>query len=701
MMDSLPSGEAALAEARQANRLIDSTSPYLLQHVFNPVDWYPWGDEAFALARREDKPIFLSIGYSSCHWCHVMAHESFEDPAVAALLNANFVSIKVDREERPDVDDVYMAATVAMNEGQGGWPMSVFLTPELQPFFTGTYFPPLDRWGRPGFSTLLRRIAELWRTERENLVQQAAEVTQHLLTQHSASPRTGLGAAELERALAQLEGGYDARYGGFGVAPKFPPATTIALLLRLSRRLDSAHALEMARTTLEGMARGGIRDHIGGGFHRYATDERWLVPHFEKMLYDNALLAKAYIEGFQASGEPLLACAAAETLDFVLRDMLAPEGGFYSALDADSEGVEGRYYVWTPAEIATVLGDEDARLFCALFDISEAGNWEGKSIPNRLDPERVVAWRVGEKAEKIAQVVEAGRPRVLEARKRRIAPGLDDKVLTAWNGLMISALAEGYRLLREQRYLDAASRGADFVLRSPRSKDGGLLRTWRAGRATVGGFLEDYAFAAEGLIELYEAGGAQRYLHEALDLAERMLAEFRGEDGAFSSTANAGDRLPVRPRDSHDGALPAANATAAHVLARLSYHFERADFREAARRAIEAHGETIARQPGAFAKSLIVLNYLMDGPVELALVGTPGSEDYEALASEIGQCFLPHRVTQHSDPSAGKRPAPAILAGKMPVNDRAALYVCRAGTCLPPITEPTAVRAALLQSSRR
>ena len=691
----------SLAPERPANRLSASTSPYLLQHAFNPVNWHPWGGEAFSLARREDKPIFLSIGYSACHWCHVMAHESFEDPAVAALLNEHFVSIKVDREERPDVDDVYMAATVAMNQGEGGWPMSVFLTPELQPFFTGTYFPPQDRWGRPGFSALLRRIAELWRTDRESLVRQADELTQHLRAQRSASPRVGLGVTELERALAQLEGEYDARYGGFGPAPKFPPATTIALLLRLSRRLDSAHALEMARTTLEGMAAGGIRDHIGGGFHRYATDERWLVPHFEKMLYDNALLAKAYVEGFQATGEPLFARVAAETLDFVLSDMLAPEGGFYSAVDADSEGVEGKYYVWTPAEISAVLGDEDARLFCAHFDISEAGNWDGKSIPNRLDPERVVAWRVGEKAEKIVQVVEAGRPRVLDARRRRIAPGLDDKILAAWNGLTIGALAEGYRLLREQRYLDAAARAADFVLTSLRSEDGQLLRAWRAGRATVGGFLDDYACVAEGLIDLYEAGGAQRYLETALDLAERMLDEFRGEDGAFFSTANAGDRLPVRPRDSHDGAVPAANATAAHVLARLSCHFDRADLRDAARQAIEAYGEGIARQPRAFAKSLIVLDYLMDGPVELALVGKPGSEDYEALAREIGRCFLPHRVVQHSDASATDRPPLALLADKQPVKGRAALYICRAGTCLPPITEPTAVKTALLQWSRR
>jgi uncharacterized protein len=679
----------------RANRLIASTSPYLLQHAFNPVDWYPWGTEAIARARREEKPIFLSIGYSSCHWCHVMAHESFEDAALAALLNESFVSIKVDREERPDVDEVYMSATLAINPGQGGWPMSVFLTPDQQPFFAGTYFPPEDRWGRPGFGALLRRIAELWRSDRDSLVRQAAEVTEHLRLQGRAAPRAGLGVGELRRALAQLEDEYDSHYGGFGGAPKFPPATTIALLLRLSGRLGNAHALQMARVTLEGMARGGIRDHLGGGFHRYATDERWLVPHFEKMLYDNALLVKAYLEGNQATGEALFARVAAETLDYVLREMTAPEGGFYSATDADSEGVEGKYFVWTPQQIETVLDQDAARLFCTHFDISGAGNWEGKSIPNRLDPERVVAWRVGETVERIAQVVVASRPRVLEARQRRVPPGLDDKSLAAWNGLMIGALAEGYRVLGDARYLDAATRAAEFVLGSLRTSEGRLLRAWRAGRATIGAFLEDHAFVAEGLIDLYEAGGAQRYIETALDLAERMLSAFRGEDGAFFATAHDQESLLLRPREGHDGATPSANATAAHVLARLSYHFDRVDLRDASRRALGAYGEAIARQPRAFAKSLIVLDYLMDGPVEVALVGTPGSEDYEALAREIGRSFLPRRALQHSDPSAADRPVPAILAGKAPVGGHAALYVCRAGVCLPAITDPAAVKPAL------
>jgi uncharacterized protein len=696
----MASAQSSAAE-RTTNRLRGSTSPYLLQHASNPVDWYPWGEEAFSCARREDKPIFLSIGYSACHWCHVMAHESFEDERVAALLNEHFISIKVDREERPDVDDVYMAATLAMNQGQGGWPTSLFLTPTLEPFFAGTYFPPEDRWGRPGFSALLRRIADLWRSDREGLLRQAAGITAHLRAQRHSLPRHGLGVAEAARALAQIEQDYDASYGGFGPAPKFPQATVIALLLRLGRRLDSAHALEMAHVTLEGMARGGMRDHIGGGFHRYATDQRWLVPHFEKMLYDNALLTKAYIEGFQASGEPLFARVAAETLDYLLRDMRSPEGGFYSAMDADSEGVEGRYYVWTPSEIEEVLGEQDARLFCAHFDISESGNWEGRSIPNRLEPERVAAWRTGETTEKIAEVAAAGQPRVFAARSRRVAPGLDDKILAAWNGLTIGAFAEGYRLFREPRYLDAGARAADFVLALLRSEDGRLLRSWRAGRATVNGFLEDYAFVAEGLVDLYEAGGAQRYLEAASDLAEGMLREFRAEDGAFFMTQRGDDTLLLRPREGHDGALPGANATAAHVLARLSFHFGRVDFRDAARQAIEAYGEAIARQPRGFAKSLIALEYLTEGPIELALVGAPGSEDYEGLDRALGRCFLAQRVIQHSDRGTGARAELALMSGRRPVDQRAALYVCRTGMCLPPITEPAAVETALLQSIQR
>jgi uncharacterized protein YyaL (SSP411 family) len=686
----------AASEVRKPNRLVDSTNPYLLQHAWNPVDWYPWGEEALARARREDRPILLSIGYSACHWCHVMAHESFEDDRIAALLNEHFVSIKVDREERPDIDEVYMTATLAMNQGRGGWPMTVFLTPDREPFFAGTYFPPEDRWGRPGFATLLRQIADLWNTDRQALVRQAEQVTEVLRSRTGRSGGASVGEAELRRALGQLEEDYDPSHGGFGGAPKFPPATAIRLLLRLWRRLASGHALDMARTTLEAMARGGLHDQIGGGFHRYATDERWLVPHFEKMLYDNALLAKAYSEGYQATGEELFRRVASSTLDYVLREMTAGEGGFYSSSDADSEGQEGRYFVWTPGEVRAVLGEEEARRFCAWYDITPQGNWEGKSIPNRFDPEKVVAWRMGEPIAALERRVEAARPQVLEARRRRVAPALDDKILTAWNGLMIGGLAEGGRALGEGRYVDAAARAADFVLTRLRSADGRLQRTWRQGRASIDGFLEDHAFLAEGLIDLYEAGGRQHYLESALTLAETLLNEFRAEDGSFLPRTRHHEELILVPHEGQDGATPSANATAAHVLARLACHFERPDLREAAVRAIAAYGVAITEQPRAFAKSLIAAELLLEPPVELAVVGTPGKQDYEALQREVGRHFVPGRVLAHSDPESAGRPL-ALLAGRPAVGDRATLYVCRGAACLAPIVSVSDVAAALQQ----
>jgi uncharacterized protein YyaL (SSP411 family) len=689
-----PKLEADGAQPRP-NRLSDATSPYLLQHAHNPVDWYPWGDAAFARARVEDKPVLLSIGYSSCHWCHVMAHESFEDQATADLLNEYFVCIKVDREERPDIDEVYMTATLAMTGGNGGWPMTVFMTPTAEPFFAGTYFPVSDRWGRPGFTTVLRRVAEMWRTNRVALLRQADEVVQHLRAHAGARAPGELDEGTLKRALEQAQEDFDPRHGGFGGAPKFPSATTILLLLRLWRRFDSSQALEMARATLEAMARGGIYDQIGGGFHRYATDERWLVPHFEKMLYDNALLAKAYLEGWQATKEPLFRRVAVETLDYVLRDMRAPEGGFYSATDADSEGEEGRYFVWTPQQVREALGDaEEARRFCAYYDISASGNWEGVSVPNRLDPEHVVAWRAGEASDVVGRAAEAARPRVLAARARRVAPGLDDKILTSWNGLMIGALAEGFRVLGEPRYLAAALGAADFVRTALTSSDGGLLRTYRAGRAHVAGFLEDYAYFGEGLVDLYEAGAGQVYLEQALVLSERLLREFPTAEGAFCSTSASHESLIWRASEGHDGATPSANATAAHVLARLSAHFGRSDLRDAALRALSAHGGRVARQPRACAKSLIALDWLTGGPLELVFVGSAGRADYEALWRGLGDHLVARRVVAHLEPACGSGRLP-LLSGKGLVDGKAALFACRTGTCLPPIVDPADIASAL------
>jgi hypothetical protein len=684
------------APARHTNRLIHETSPYLLQHAHNPVDWHPWGQEALAKAKAENKPILLSVGYSACHWCHVMERESFEDEAIADLMNRHFVNIKVDREERPDLDDIYMAATVALNHGQGGWPMTVFLTPDQRPFFAGTYFPPTDRYGRPGFATLLTRIAELWREQGDQLREQAAQLTEYLTLRSHALPQSSAGEAEIRAAARELAATFDKTYGGFGPAPKFPPSAALSLLLRAHRRTGDPAALEMVKKTLDGMAQGGMYDHIGGGFARYSTDERWLVPHFEKMLYDNALLGKVYLEGFQATGDPFYARISREILDYILREMTGPEGGFYSATDADSEGEEGKFFVWTPAEVEAVLGPEEGGWFCAYYDITEEGNWEGKSIPNTPRPLPRVASRLSISPDQLAQCLEAGRVKLYEARRRRVPPGLDDKVLTAWNGLMIGAMAEGHCVLRDPRYLAGAVRAADFLLTTLSRPDGGLFRTYRGGKAHLDAYLEDYAFLAEGLVDLYEAGGSVRYLREAVRLAERVLTEFGDEaGGGFYSTAAGHEALIVRHREGSDGAVPNANAVAASVLARLSFQLDRPEFRDAAIGAISAYGRAIQEHPRAFCKSLAVADFVIESPVELALVGTPGEPGYENLAREIGQRYIPNRIVAHHDPASGQPPHLPLLRGKGLVGGKAALYVCWNFTCRAPVTDPADVGRAL------
>ena len=683
------------AAPRPPNRLVHSTSPYLLQHAHNPVDWYPWGEEALARARAEDKPILLSIGYSACHWCHVMAHESFEDEATAERMNRDFVCVKVDREERPDLDDIYMAATVAMNQGQGGWPMTVFLTPDQEPFFAGTYFPPTDRYGRPGFNTLLERIAGLWKTDRAGLRAQAGEVTGYLRESARPAPGGSVGEEELRAARDQLSRDFDARFGGFGGAPKFPPSGALSLLLRCHRRFRDERDLEMVRKTLDEMARGGMYDQVGGGFHRYSVDDRWLVPHFEKMLYDNAQLAKVYLEAHQATAEPFYRRIAAEILDYVLREMTSPEGGFHSATDADSEGEEGRFFVWTPDEVRAALGDDEAaRRFCAYYDVSERGNWEGKSIPNTSRTGPRVAKSLGREADELERDVAASLARLYQARGKRVPPGLDDKVLTAWNGLMIGAMAEGYRVLGETRYLEAAQRAARFVTEELRTEDGRLLRTYREGKAHLAAYLEDYAYLAEGLLDLYEAGGGAGWLRESEALATRMGEDFADEAGGFYSTARGHEALIVRHREGHDGATPNANAVAAHVLARLSFHLGRDDLREEAGRALRAYGKAIARQPRAFARSLAVVDLLLEGAVELAFVGGQDAPDLEALRREAGRHYLPNRIVEYGQPGADD-PGLPLLAGKGLVDGRAALYVCRDFACRTPVTDPARVGEAL------
>ncbi|HMW84999.1 MAG TPA: aldo/keto reductase [Nitrospira sp.] len=674
---------------RPANRLIRETSPYLLQHAYNPVDWYPWGPEALAQAAALKRPILLSIGYSSCHWCHVMERESFENEAIAALMNQHFICVKVDREERPDLDEIYMQATLALNRNQGGWPMTVFLTPDQKPFFAGTYFPPTDRYGRPGFPTLLKKIAEYWEKDHDGVVAQAVNLTARLQEgAHAPSPTT-VGEAELDMAVTQFAEDFDARQGGFGGAPKFPPATGLSLLLHCYQRTKDPHTLTMVRKTLDAMAAGGIYDHIGGGFARYSTDERWLVPHFEKMLYDNALLARVYVEAYQVTADETYRRVACETLDYILKEMTSPEGGFYSATDADSEGVEGKFFVWTPEDVrAAVDSDEEARRFCAYYDVTAGGNWEHTNVLHTAKSVEAVANELSITAGELTETITRLRPKLYAVRAKRIAPGLDDKVITAWNGMMISAMAEAGRVFDIPRYREAAERACDFLLTTLSTADGRLLRTYRAGTAHLNAYLEDYAYFAEGLIDTYEAGGEERYLLASVRLAERMLADFAdSQHGGFFTTATGHEALIMRSREGPDGATPSGNAVAASVLARLSSHFAREDFREAATAAVRAYGRQIARYPRAFAKSLIVVDFLMSGPAEIALVGRLGDQGMESLRAAVNRTYLPSRVLAHrdSDQSATSHP---LLQGKTLIDGKAAVYVCRNFACGRPITDP-------------
>src|SRR6478736_1103845 len=682
---------------KHQNRLASETSPYLLQHAGNPVDWYPWGPEALGRAAAENKPILLSIGYAACHWCHVMERESFENEAIAALMNESFVCIKVDREERPDLDEIYMAATVALS-GSGGWPMTVFLTPEQQPFFAGTYFPPVDKYGRPGLPTLLQNIKELWQSERQTLLGQAAELAKHIADQARVTAPLAIGREALRSAARQLHGSYDARYGGFGKAPKFPPSAALSLLLRHHKNAPDPSLLEMITGTLDGMKNGGIYDHLAGGFARYSTDERWLVPHFEKMLYDNAQLASVYLEAHQVTHDPEYARVARETLDYVIREMQEPNGAYYSATDADSEGVEGKFFVWALDEVLEILGPEAGEHFAAYYDVTAKGNWEGQNVLNTPRPLMRVAVELGIPEGVLRAELDRSRKQLYQARKLRVPPLLDDKILCSWNGLMLSAMAAGYRVLGHRHYLDSAERAADSILSRLGRPDGGLFHTARGARAHVPGFLEDYAFLCDGLIALYEAGGSARYLREAMRLARRMLTDFDdAESGAFYNTAKDGETLISRPREGNDGALPSANALAARVLSKLAAHLDKSDYRERASAALRTYGKLVERSPRSFATSLSVVDFLLQSPVEIVLAGVPGEAGYEALRKALGQRYLPNAIFAHVDPSKPDTQAETLplSQGKGLVSGKAALYVCQNFTCAAPVTEVADLERAL------
>ncbi|MEW4566252.1 thioredoxin domain-containing protein [Tautonia sp. JC769] len=678
------------AADRPANRLAGETSPYLLQHQHNPVDWYPWGEEAFAKARAEDKPIFLSVGYSACHWCHVMERESFEDEAIARIMNEHFVNVKVDREERPDVDQIYMAAIQALS-GHGGWPMSVFLTPDGKPFWGGTYFPPRDARGMPGFARVLTSIHDAWTDRREALMNSAKELTEHLGAAGRVPASEGeLDAGLLDHALKQLERAFEPKDGGFGSAPKFPHPMDLRLLLRLHLHKGDDHSLYMVRHTLGKMARGGIYDHLGGGFARYSTDNEWLVPHFEKMLYDNALLASTYIEAYQLTEDPEFARVAREIFDYTLGRMTDPEGGFYATEDADSEGVEGKYYVWTLDEIGKVLGGDRAEAFATVYDVTERGNWEGHTILNMPRPLDQVAASLGRDVDDLRRELDEDRAKLLAVREQRIAPGKDTKVLTSWNGLMIAAMADGGHALGDDRYLDAAEKAAGFLLDRMRGDEGRLLHSFKDGQAKFNAYLDDHANLIDALTRLYEATGRVRWIASALELTDVMIAQFfDAEEGGFFYTGVDHETLITRTKDAYDNATPSGNAMAATALARLAALTGRSDLEDLSRRTIQSVKLVLEKAPTAAGQSLIALDFLLGRTKEIAVVaGEDRGEMVEVLRRIRGR-FLPHAVVAPTAPEEGDRAAAArivpLLTDRPARDGKTTIYVCENFTCREPV----------------
>jgi uncharacterized protein YyaL (SSP411 family) len=682
-----------------SNHLLHETSPYLKQHAHNPVDWYPWGPEALAKAKKLDRPIFLSIGYSACHWCHVMEHESFEDPEIGKLLNDHFISIKVDREERPDIDQIYMDF-VQRYTGHGGWPMSVFLTPDLKPFYGGTYFPPDDRYQgqMPSFKRLLRALIDAWRDQHDDLLKSADQVTQQLRDGGRVEPASGeLDASLIRNAVHYLSRAFDPRDGGFGEAPKFPHPMEIRLLLRAWKRFGDDDALNMARVTLDHMAMGGVYDQLGGGFHRYSTDARWLVPHFEKMLYDNALLTGAYVEAFQATGSPFYREVVDETLSYVLREMTSPEGPFYSTQDADSEGVEGKFFVWSAAEVEAVLGKELAEPFTYVFDVTPEGNWEGHNILHRMKSHeqdaRLLRMPEPELRDKLAQA----KHKLFEVRSRRVWPGRDEKVLTAWNGLMIGAFAQAAQVLDNAGYAATAAKAADFILAKMRGHDGRLLRTYSAGtKAKLNAYLEDYSYLIDALVSLYEATFAPRWIEAAVDVAGVMIEQFWDEqDGGFFFTGRDHETLITRTKDLLDNATPSGNAMAVTSLLRLAALTGRSDLRTKAEGTLRLCRGLMAERPLGNGQMLIGLDFYF-GPVqEFAVVGDPAGEETQRVLRAIRAGFRPDKVVAlKADGQSGMDKVLPLLADKK-ADGTVTTYICQNSTCAAPLVGARALEKEL------
>ena len=669
-----------MKQPKSANRLIKETSPYLLQHAHNPVDWYAWGEAAFAKAEAEDKPIFLSIGYSACHWCHVMEHESFEDAETARIMNENFVNIKVDLEERPDVDQIYMTF-VQMTFGHGGYPLNVFLTPDQLPFYGGTYFPPVSRHNMPSFQSVLTSVAAAWRDKRDDLLDSANQVLSELGRVGSVEfSGAELSEEILDAAFQSFEKYFDRVNGGFGGAPKFPPPMSLEFLLRYYKRTGNENALEMAAKTCRKMADGGIYDQLGGGFHRYTVDAIWLVPHFEKMLYDNAQLTRIYLHLFQITKNEFYKRIAIETLEYVKREMLDAQGGFYTAQDADSEGVEGKFFVWTPQEVVEVLGEADAQIFNFYYDISENGNFEEKNILNVKNSIAESAKALNLSEEKLKEILENGREKLFATREKRIKPFRDEKVLTAWNGLMLAAFAEAAAILDNREYFQIARKNADFILENLQ-KDGYLLRSWKDGEAKLNGYLEDYANFADALVELFQVSGEVTYLKEAKRLADLMISGFWDEnDDAFFFTAKNHEKLPIRSKDFYDNATPSGNSAAVDVLLKLSHLLGEEKYQNYAATILRLIAPQIVRHPQAFGRIISALEFYLNPVKEIVILGEKGNELEKLIFDE----FLPNKVLILAENGSKNTEFIPLLKQKEKVEGNPTAYVCENFTCQKP-----------------
>ena len=674
-----------------SNRLIHETSPYLLQHAQNPVDWFPWGDEAFERAKADDKAVLLSIGYSACHWCHVMAHESFEDESTAQIMNDNFINIKVDMEERPDVDQIYMTF-VQLTTGRGGWPMTVFLTPDKLPFFGGTYFPPAPRYGMPSFQQILLSIAEAYRDRRDEILISATDILGELrrATIPDASS-AGFSPDILDAAFESFSRSFDAKNGGFGGAPKFPPSMSMEFLLRYWKRTRNAKALEMVEQTARKMAEGGIYDQLGGGFHRYSVDAVWLVPHFEKMLYDNAQLIRVFLHLFQITHDGCFSRIAIETLEYVRREMLHGSGGFYSTQDADSEGEEGKYFVWTPDEVESILDERDAQVFNFFYDISDEGNFEGKNILNVQFTVEAAAKAMHLDVDEITSILDSSRKKLFDTREKRIKPHRDEKVLTAWNGLMLAAFAEAGAILSSKSYLRIAKKNADFLLANLQI-DGRLKRTWKDGQAKLDAYIEDHANLADGLLELYQAGGGIEYLNEAKRLSDIMIDQFWDkETGGFYFTSHEHESLIVRNKDFTDNATPSGNSTAADVLLRLSKLTGDESYARYSTKVLAIAAKQARRYPQGFGRALSAMEFSLGPTKEIVIFDDRNGE----FLTSIYDQYLPNKVVVNTSSDVSANSGLPLLEGRTSIDGKPTAYVCENMICQRPVTDVAQLKVAL------